>query len=92
MVFVGCVALRLVSVIRKSRCPTRKSLAMHFEMSNTCNEALGFHGQFSKIGSLRGYFFLWVPYYIGDPERDLNLENYPYGLHALLPDSLGRYQ
>ena len=22
-----------------------------------------------------------VPYYIGDLDRDLNLENYPYGYH-----------
>ena len=34
-------------------------------------------GQFSKLGSLFGSFFVRVAYYIGDLERDPNLENYP---------------
>ena len=25
-----------------------------------------------------GVLFIWVPYYLGDPERDPKLENYPY--------------
>ena len=29
--------------------------------------------QFSKLG-----LFIRVPYYVGDPKRDPNLENYPY--------------
>ena len=31
-----------------------------------------------KLGSLFGVPFIWVPYYIGDPKGDPNLENYPY--------------
>ena len=32
-----------------------------------------------------------VPYYIGNPKRDLNLENYPNGLEAATGNSLTEY-
>ena len=35
-------------------------------------------GQFSRVGSLLGFLFIRVPYYIGDLTRGPNLENYPY--------------
>ena len=44
--------------------------------------------QFSELGSLLGVRFTRVPYYIGDPKRDPNLENYP--IHA--PDMFGDLQ
>ena len=31
-----------------------------------------------KLGSLSGFFFVRVPYYIGDLKGDPNLENYPH--------------
>ena len=36
------------------------------------------YGQLSKLGSLLGSFFIRVPYYLGDPKKDPNLENYLY--------------
>ena len=36
------------------------------------------YGSISKFESLLRVLFIRVPYYIGDLERDPNLENYPY--------------
>ena len=35
-----------------------------------------------------GVLFLGVPYYIGDPKRDPNLEKYPRGFRAPLEDTI----
>ena len=32
-----------------------------------------------KLLSLLGVLVMWVPYYIGEPERHSNLENHPPG-------------
>ena len=36
----------------------------------------------SSSRPLFGVLFMRVPYYIGDPKRDPNLENYPYPKHC----------
>ena len=43
-------------------------------------------GRFSKLGFLLGPFFRRVPYYIGDPKRDPNLENYLCKLLVTRPE------